>query len=142
MEFFLLFALVFLFNKSATYGILMVAAFLNVVIYPLSSEYSILVEAGLDLLVLITLVFYGDKHRVYQIGLLLCALFIHIQFELDQANGTDLIFTNYGAVIIGITIMQLSGVFHGFLKRIWTGDHYLGLHLDSTHLHRNKEWAG
>jgi hypothetical protein len=140
MEFFLLFVLAFLFKQSATYGILMVAAFLNVVIYPLFSEYSVLVEAGLDTLVLVSLVVYGDKHRFYQIGLLLCALLLHVQFELDQANGTDLIFSNYGGVIIGITIMQLLGVFHGFSQRIWKGNHCWGVYSHSINLNRFKVW--
>ena len=114
----LLFLLAFLVERNRTYCLLFYAAVLNMILYPFTSEYSVALEAGLDLVILLCLVVFADKHRVYQLSLLLVALFCHFQFELDQATGGNLIFTNYGSVIIGLTIMQLLGALYGVLDRL------------------------
>jgi hypothetical protein len=140
----ILFGTVLLVEMSRTYLILFFAAIANLVMYPFTIEYSVVLEAGLDGLILWLLIFWGDKHKVYQIGVLFCALLLHMQFELDQANGTDLIFSHYGAIIIGITVMQLLGASHGVLNRfselLWPRNHYKRLYSSGHNLDRSKVW--
>jgi len=140
LVFAILFGVVSLIETNRTYLILFLAALANLVIYPFADVYSAELEARLDLIVLLAVLVLGNRHVKFQVGLLLFALLMHNKFELDQANGTDLIFSNYGGVIIGITIMQLSGVFHGFLKRIWKSNYYRGVHFNSANLNRIKVW--
>lgn len=127
----LLFLCAFLLERSRTYFILLYASLLNMMIYPFTSEYSVVLESSLDVTILLALLLFGDKHRLYQAGLLLIALIFHFRFELDQTYGTDLILSNYGAVITGITIMQLLGVSHGIFNRL---SKYLRRNSDYGHL--------
>ena len=113
-----LFLCAFLLERSRTYFILFWASIMNMGLYPFTNEYSVVLESSLDVTILLALLLLGDKHRLYQVGLLLIALIFHFRFELDQTYGTDLIFSNYGAAITGITIMQLLGVSHGVFNRL------------------------
>jgi len=136
----ILFGVASLIEVNRTYLILFFAALVNLAMYPFTSEYSVVLEGSLDLIILVSLLIYGDRHKLYQTGLLFCALFIHLQFELDQVNGTNLIFDNYGTVITGVTIMQLSGVFHGISQRIRKSNYSWGLRPHSIDLYRYKVW--
>ncbi len=134
----LLFGLASVFDKNRTYLILFLAAILNLVLYPFTTEYSATIEGGLDALTVVMLTFYGGRHKLYQMGLLCIALFMNLQFELDQANATNLIFSNYGVLIIGITIMQLFGVGYGVSQRIWQSCSYSHLFANGGYLNRCK----
>lgn len=140
----LLFLVAYLLNKNITYLILLVAAALNIIIYPFTSEYSVVIEASLDTFTLLAILFIGDKHKLYQSSLLFFALLCHLQFELDQANTTDLIFSHYATVFIGITIMQLLGAVYGSSNRIpkflWKGDSDGHLYANSYRVNGDKVW--
>ena len=139
-----LFFLAFLANGGKTYAILCIAAFLNVALYQFTTEHSVMTEALLDALTLIALISLGDKHLWWQIGWLLVAMILHLQFEVDQVNGTDLILSNYGIAITGITIMQLLGGFYGacnqLSERIWENNQHKRVHTGGRYLSETKTW--
>jgi hypothetical protein len=91
----------------------MVAAFANMIVYPFTDEYSVILQISLNAVILFWLIARGDKHYCWQIGWLMFAIACGVQFELDQADGTNVILSNYDATIIGITIMQLMGAGYG-----------------------------
>ena len=117
MIFLCLFGLAFYLCRTKTYGILFLASILNVILYPFTLELTGVVEATLDLTIIVLLIQYADKHRAYQIGLLFIALINHIIFEI--LNNVNF----YEGAIIAITIMQLMGVIYDRLsQRIWIFD--------------------
>jgi len=139
-----LFMLAFAVEQNRTYCILFYASVLNLILYPFTSEYSVVFEGALDLTILMAIVFWADKHRTYQTSLLLFALAVHLQFELEQAYGTSLIFDHYTNIFIGITIMQLLGAVYGGLNRfsehLWPGNHNSRLCSGGHHFNRGKVW--
>lgn len=128
-----LFLLAALFTKSRTYWILCVAAFVNILMYPFTSEYGVVLEASVDLITLSLLIAFGDRHYWYQVGLLMVAMLFHAQFEMDQSTGSDIILSNYSMAITGITMMQLAGVWHGIYS--WLLKRVLGGHLYGRPMH-------
>lgn len=108
-----LFALVFLLARSRTNFILCAASIGAVLMYPYTDEYTTTLEMGLNAVTLCLIISFGDRQYWYQIGLLLSALVVRVFFEIDQANGTDVILNNYDITIILITIMQLMGAGYG-----------------------------
>jgi len=114
-----LFALVFLIARNNTNFILCFAAIGNVLIYPYTDEYTTALEMVLTAATLALIISSGDRQYWYQVGLLLFALVAMVFFELDQANGTNVILNNYDITIILITIMQLMGAGYGITVGIF-----------------------
>ncbi len=127
--FLVLFAL--LVPLGATYRILFLAALVNVIVYPFTSDVAVIIEAMVDSSFLMFLILYGDRHVKYQCALLFIVLFNHLVFEL---------YPNYiyGDLITLITILQLGGVY-GFLERVWTHNHDNNVYShSSSYLHKEK----
>ena len=118
LTFFLLFGIAYHFNRSNTYLILFVASLLNVLIYGFTNTDNALPEGTLDYIVLLTIIALGDKHVLYQAGLIVLGLTINLSFEGDQISGGNVVFSSFGAIITLITIMQLAGGGYGIIARI------------------------
>jgi uncharacterized membrane protein len=118
-----LFGIAYLITKSNTLLILMVAALINIAVYPIANEYTAILEATIDFITILALISFADRQYWYQIGCLIAALLCHYQMEIDQIIGSNIIFDAYGSTITLITIMQLLGagyaVIANLFERLW-----------------------
>lgn len=121
--FLLCFLVAFAFNINRTYFILFIASALNYGFDPYYQEYSVVLEAELDLTTIIFLYYLGDKHVKWQLYVLFIIMGFHALFEIDQYAQTYWLIgeenaATYENIITTLTIGQLLGAVYGILERV------------------------
>lgn len=117
--FLILFGIIYYLVRNSTYKLLFIAAILNVLAYPYTSETSVLIPGTIDFIVLCALMKYGDVHYRYQVGLLVLSLLAHIVRETVHVADTDIMFSSYEPALTLITIAQLLGAGYALVDRLF-----------------------
>lgn len=78
-----------------------------------SDSHLMVVYATMDFSTAMAILWFGDKHRIYQSCLLGIMIFYHMLLEVDQIFGTSIIFDWYEYAISVIILAQLLGAHRG-----------------------------
>jgi hypothetical protein len=113
-------------NGSMTFRILALAAAANLLAHPFLSPESywlVFSYSSIDTVTGLLILRYADSQKAYQVTLLLTAVIIHSLMEFDLSKGTSLVFDQYSATIVGITVLQMAGaVYVGVISSLRTDD--------------------
>lgn len=152
LVFALLFLVAFIFNINKTFFILMVAAICNLFLFQLYLADSVIYEATVNMVFLSLLIAFGSSQKRYQVTILGVCLFANMLMEIDLTNillsygfisgDSNLIFSDYDAVISILTVLQLLGGLHGafarLFERLWKPDNNSFVYSRSLHTVENK----
>jgi len=111
-------------------------------------QYLMTIYASIDFFTALTIVFFGDRHVLYQLSLLATMIAFHGMLELDQILGTSVIFDWYVYSISAIVLAQIAGARSGMdrgvlrlsLDRFEINHPYRSYHQESIFSKENKPW--
>jgi len=117
----LAFFVIGLLMKSRTYFILAIFAWINIYVDKFTTShdlYLMLTYSSIDFLAALSILFFGDIHKIYQSVLLTLMVFSHFLMEIALVNDYSFFIESnvYTNTITLLLLSQMMGVFYGVTR--------------------------